>query len=182
MEQKELGFLLALHRALHLTQSRYEHLGSFFQKKWSEVWKSSPVEFSRAGIDKKGCEKFFTSREKISPDEELEKLFRCGAHVLCADEEEYPPLLKNIYSPPALLFFRGEIPSKETLSLGKGALKVSSEKWRETELRSCQDWLLALILAPIKPQLMPEDGPSAFSETGSMRFIRRPIKNLRKNC
>jgi len=134
METKELGFLLALHRALHLTQSRYECLGSFFQKKWSEAWKASPIEFAHAGIEKKGQEKFFAQRENISPDEELEKFSRCGAQVFCVDDDDYPALLKNIYSPPALLFVRGEMPPQDTPSLSVvGSRRMTSYGKRCTE-------------------------------------------------
>jgi DNA processing protein len=41
-------------------------------------------------------------------EKELAKLRRIGGKLLCWDEPEYPKLLRSIYGPPALLYFRGD--------------------------------------------------------------------------
>jgi DNA processing protein len=43
------------------------------------------------------------------PEAELAKLARLGGRVVTLMHEEYPPLLKNVFAPPPLLFVRGDI-------------------------------------------------------------------------
>ena len=40
-----------------------------------------------------------------------------GIRLLCLDDEEYPPLLRQIHVPPPILYFRGEVPLPEGLYL-----------------------------------------------------------------
>ncbi len=41
-------------------------------------------------------------------EQELEKLRQLGCRLLAWDEPDYPPLLKEIYDPPVLLYLRGD--------------------------------------------------------------------------
>lgn len=44
------------------------------------------------------------------PEKEWKKLERAGVRLVFADEKEYPPLLREIHSPPLALYLRGELP------------------------------------------------------------------------
>ncbi len=101
--------MVAVHRAMGLTFLRYKKLKSFFANDWQKVWEANIKDLQAVGLDTPGITKFLKSREKISPEQELELLEKCGAKVLVYGEKNYPKTLENLYSPPVLLFSRGEI-------------------------------------------------------------------------
>jgi len=49
------------------------------------------------------------TREREDPDRTLRAMERCGAAALPWDDPRYPPLLREIYDPPMLLFHRGDL-------------------------------------------------------------------------
>lgn len=59
---------------------------------------------TRCATDAAEC--FVAERE--DPDRILRALERCGAGAIPWDDPRYPPLLKEIYDPPILLFYKGE--------------------------------------------------------------------------
>jgi len=46
-------------------------------------------------------------------DDELAKAERAGARVLCRDDDEYPPLLREIHDPPLVLYCRGDVQPRD---------------------------------------------------------------------
>ncbi len=109
MEEKNIKYLVAIHRAMNLTFLRYKKLKAFFANDWQKVWEANIRDLQASEIDTPAITNFLKSREKISPEKEIELLEKCGAKVLVYGEKDYPKTLKNLYSPPVLLFCRGEI-------------------------------------------------------------------------
>lgn len=48
-------------------------------------------------------------RERTDIEETLERWTQMGVHICSLDDKEYPNLLRNIFDPPPLLFYRGHI-------------------------------------------------------------------------
>lgn len=48
-------------------------------------------------------------RSTVDLDRELRRIDQFGCRVLCMDDEEYPPMLREIYDPPIVLYVRGEL-------------------------------------------------------------------------
>ncbi|MCK5460816.1 DNA-processing protein DprA [Candidatus Gracilibacteria bacterium] len=120
-------YLLALHRGLSLTFNRFQKLNQFFDGHFEKAFKANISDFQNAEIDIKGIEKFFSSRNKIDPNKELELLEKCNANVLVFGQNDYPLPLQNISNPPSLLFVRGEIQETDFPSLSVvGSRKISS--------------------------------------------------------
>ncbi len=94
---------------MNLTFLRFQTLQKFFQNDWEHAFRANISDLLSAGIDKKGIENFFQNQKNISPDLELERLQKCGAHALVFGEKNFPISLSHIASPPAILFARGEI-------------------------------------------------------------------------
>lgn len=74
------------------------------------AWQASFGELKRAGLSEKDAELIIAQRLHIYPEEEWRRLTKINVHVMTIKEKEYPPLLKEIYSPPALLYVKGTIP------------------------------------------------------------------------
>src|SRR3954466_10641013 len=44
---------------------------------------------------------------------ELKRIQDYGCHVVGQDDEEYPPLLREIYDPPIVLYVKGQLTSRD---------------------------------------------------------------------
>lgn len=73
------------------------------------AWKAPLKDLTQSGIGDKLAQKIAAEREKINPDEEWEALAKEGIDVLSLADPHYPKLLKEIPSPPPLLYIKGEI-------------------------------------------------------------------------
>lgn len=76
------------------------------------VWKSSQEQLRVSGcLDRKGLQAFEVFRRQPTIDAQVlaKKWERSGIKLCTLQEEQYPMLLKSIYNPPAVLFYRGEL-------------------------------------------------------------------------
>lgn len=74
-----------------------------------EAWEASLAELIQAGINQEFAEEFVLKRKEINPDQELEKLNTEKINAITIIDERYPKLLKEIYSPPFILYYRGDL-------------------------------------------------------------------------
>jgi DNA processing protein len=83
---------LSQHHSGKLQKSIREEL--LFGADWKDIWKRIQPEAKAASKIEKSIEKFLQQ----------------GGRALTILDQEYPDLLKNIYSPPLILFYKGESP------------------------------------------------------------------------
>ncbi len=69
------------------------------------------------GIRPKAAQQFVETRSHINPDEEMELLARHKTQLITFKDETYPPALKHLYDPPAVLFVRGTLPPANAIHL-----------------------------------------------------------------
>ncbi len=105
----DLKFLLAVHRVLNLTPSRFFKLQKFFKNDWEKVFKAKISDLQQAELDPKGIAGFLSMRESVVPEKEIEKLKNCQAEVMIQGEKGFPEELINIPYAPVILFRRGEL-------------------------------------------------------------------------
>lgn len=74
---------------------------------FEKAFKSNLDKLIKAGIDDNIAMEFISERSKIEPEKEWEKLEKENITVITIDDLTYPPLLKEIYDPPALLYIKG---------------------------------------------------------------------------
>ncbi|MBU1089221.1 DNA-processing protein DprA [Patescibacteria group bacterium] len=103
-------YFAALNSLEKITPLRFGRLLKFFRNDAERIWKSSRHEWQEAGIEFKAVTEIFIEKEKINPDEIIQKLQKAGAEVLPITSEKYPKLLKEIYDAPPVLLVRGEFP------------------------------------------------------------------------
>jgi DNA processing protein len=58
------------------------------------------------------------SWQNIPYEEELDLVEKAGVKIVTKLDSEYPPLLKEIYDAPVVLYVRGELPEHNTRMLG----------------------------------------------------------------
>lgn len=73
---------------------------------------NAPVkELMLAGVSEKVAQGFVHLREEINPHVLMRWTEKNNIGVITINDEQYPPLLKTIYDPPPVLFFRGIMPN-----------------------------------------------------------------------
>ncbi len=87
---------------------RLAHLVSYFGS-LEPAWRASPGELRRAGVDSAALRAITQWRDKISPDDEMEKLQKYHVEVLTCNDAAYPRRLKEIYDYPPVLYVRGTL-------------------------------------------------------------------------
>lgn len=81
------------------------------------AWESPFFEFVRARIEEKIAQEFSDWRKKIEPEKEWEKLLKEKIRIITIKDENYPQLLKEIYDPPAIIYYKGELKKEEKYPL-----------------------------------------------------------------
>lgn len=92
------------------------------------IWKASIEELKRElGLSADVAERVVRQRNALYLDRELDKVKRAGVELLTVFDLSYPRLLKEIYSPPPVLFVKGDlIKSYEMAVAIVGSRKASS--------------------------------------------------------
>ncbi len=102
-------YLIALSHFPKLGAVRLKKLCQYFATNLEAGFKASQKELVAAGIDEKIASEFIAARNGIKVEEIISQLEAEEIKVVRWDEENYPPLLKEIYDPPALLYYRGQL-------------------------------------------------------------------------
>lgn len=71
-----------------------------------------------SGIGPKIAEKIADAERLVDLDQQLETADRHGLTILIPTDDGYPPLLREIPDPPAVLFVRGDVDAMGPLSIG----------------------------------------------------------------
>jgi len=69
------------------------------------------------GISKRGASEIVSLRGKIDIDQEIDLIQKQGATIIISDESEYPEYLKSIYSPPPVLYVKGNLSQDDFSSI-----------------------------------------------------------------
>ena len=87
---------------LSRTRALITHFGSA-----KKAWEARPSSFRTLNIKREALEEILKKRETLDPKEELEKLTKAGVGMLTMKDALYPAILKEIASPPLLLYYKG---------------------------------------------------------------------------
>lgn len=86
-------------------------------KKMSRVWEANRSDLAASGIDLGQTNAILEVVKKIDPDAEMEKLERYHVKVWTLLDNDYPKVLQEIYDPPGVLYYRGEILPQDEIAL-----------------------------------------------------------------
>lgn len=83
-----------------------------------QVLKATPQELGKIdSLSPSGRESLCNKKLGSSLERELELIQEYGCHVITLYDEEYPPLLKEIDTPPLLLYVRGKLKPEDAFSI-----------------------------------------------------------------
>lgn len=95
-----------------------------------EAWHASVDEWYDCGVRKNVCAEFVALREQLDIKRMIAEWEAKGIRLCVRDDEAYPPLLREIFDPPTLLYYRGTIPTSE-LTVGVVGARRSTTYGRQ---------------------------------------------------
>jgi DNA processing protein len=104
-DRRLLWLAVALTPQLGPTRARklVEHFGDVEQ-----VFRASLTELEAVGLQAVSAQSLATGRSQELAREEMLRAAAAGAELLTLEDAAYPPLLRQIYDPPVVLFVRGD--------------------------------------------------------------------------
>lgn len=110
--ETELSYWVAMHRAQGIGPKRFALLEKFFGS-IEVAWKASLGDLISSGIGAENARSIDRLRQETGPAQEMETLRKFGVTAVHRLAAEYPELLKEIYDPPPVLYYRGELRTVE---------------------------------------------------------------------
>lgn len=90
------------------------------------VWEADTRELLKIGIPWNVVSLLAETRKKLIPEKYLELIEKSGIKFVTVFDDQYPKLLKQIYDPPTVLYYHGEIlPADERAVAVVGTRKVT---------------------------------------------------------
>lgn len=122
----DLKYWVAFSKNPKIGAIRLTKLYNFFHS-MEEAWRASFSDLIQAGLDENLVNDFLAQKISIDPEAEWEKLEKEKINIVTIADDNYPKLLKEIWNPPALLYFKGNLLEKDAFTLGVvGTRKISS--------------------------------------------------------
>jgi len=109
IDNRELKYWLAWNRVKEIGPIRFGYLMKYFSS-LEEAWnKSSEIKniAELLHISQDTWLRIKSEKQKIKPEDELIYLDKMKVKVITIKEKDYPELLKNIYDPPPIIYYRG---------------------------------------------------------------------------
>jgi DNA processing protein len=126
MNNNDLKYLVALTHFPKFGPVRMKKIKNYFSS-WENGFKAAATELIRAGIEENISYEFTAARNSIIPDKIMEKLEKENIRAIAINNKLYPKLLKEIYNPPPLIYYRGQLTENEEFNLAVvGSRKYSS--------------------------------------------------------
>lgn len=104
----DLKYWLALDQFYKFGPIKFKKLKNFFPD-MKTAYHAPFRDFLKAGIDEKSAEEFLIFKHQINPDKLLADLDKEKIKILTFADEAYPKLLKQIYDPPFIIYYRGSL-------------------------------------------------------------------------
>lgn len=95
------------------------------------IWKASIQTLGTAGLDRRTLENLLSYRRTLDPAAELQQLTRSGVQITTWDDDDYPSNLRQIDTPPPLLYVRGGFVEADEWAIGIVGTRRASAYGRE---------------------------------------------------
>ncbi len=107
-----------------------------------ELWSMNRGQLISLGVEPKLAGLVSEIVATVDPNQEVKRIQKLGLSVVVTGDKNYPPLLKEIFDPPALLYVLGELPdTMRSISI------VGSRKSSQYGRRVCSDLASGLVTA-----------------------------------
>lgn len=121
----DIQYWLAIDRLQKIGPVKFKKLYSHFPT-MKEAWFANASEWEKAGIDKNSISSFVVEKNQINPRQLLEEAEQEQIKIITILDKNYPAILKELYSPPAIIYYKGTLHGSDDVCLGVvGARKIS---------------------------------------------------------
>lgn len=103
-----IAYLLALHSIDGLGPIRLKALMDYF-KNPKLAWEADALEIRKIGVPQPVVDLLADTRKKLDPESYARSIKDAGIKWMTIFDEGYPKLLSQIYDPPMVLYYKGEI-------------------------------------------------------------------------
>lgn len=118
MDETKLPYVFALNCIERLAGRRVLDILNEFQGDPEAAWKAGPEWTIRnEKMNSYGLSEIKKVYEKIDPDKLYRQYLDAGCKVTVYGDEDYPQMLSQIYDPPLLLFYYGELPEPDEICI-----------------------------------------------------------------
>lgn len=104
----DLKYWLGLNKIRGVGAARFKKLYTYFPN-MGAAWEASYDELAKAGVEEAVINNILSERKEINLDEEIEKMGRENISAMTVLDDKYPKLLKEIYNPPGVLYYKGNL-------------------------------------------------------------------------
>ena len=130
---KDQVYLIGLSHFPKFGPKRLKLLLAYFSNA-ANAFEAPQSEIIKAGIKERIASEFISVRASINLDKLLSTLENENIQVIAQNDERYPALLKEIYDPPALLYTKGKLASRDEYAIAVvGTRKFSPYGQRVSE-------------------------------------------------
>ena len=109
-------YWIGFQRTKHIGPYRLDRLISRFGDV-ETAW-TAPVSELRSVLDESSLDSLIAVRRSFDGDAELERIDRLGISVTTPDASDYPPLLREIATPPSALYYKGTLVESDICAVG----------------------------------------------------------------
>ena len=109
MEKNQLLYLNALNCIPNIGPATLYKILVYFDGDFKSAWHAPINQLNEAGIAQSQCTALIKNKIRIEPEDELEKVEKENIQICSIVDKNYPALLKEIATPPILLYIRGSL-------------------------------------------------------------------------
>lgn len=126
----ETRYWLGFHLVPGIGATRLARLIEYFGT-LEAAWAATPAELRAAGINQRAVQSLVTTRQRLDLDHEMERVERAGVQAVTLADPAYPRLLREIPSPPLVLYVRGSLTPDDKQAIGVVGTRRASAYGRE---------------------------------------------------
>ncbi len=135
-----VAYLLALHSIDGLGPIRLKAVLEYF-KDPKVAWEISGEQLIKIGIPRNTVDLFLETRKKLDPQKYLADIQNLGIKWVTIFDKDYPKLLAQIYDPPIVLYYKGNLDCLNKKSIAV----VGTRKMTEYGKAACEKFVKTLV-------------------------------------
>ncbi|MFQ5857493.1 MAG: DNA-processing protein DprA [Anaerolineae bacterium] len=136
--REDLKYWIGFNMVPGIGPKRFEALLKYFGNA-GEAWQARVGELQAARLDRRSLESLLAARSELDLEAEVERNAKAGITVLTWDDPDYPPLLKQVYDPPFVLYVKGELLPADEWAVAVVGTRRASAYGREATRRLVSD-------------------------------------------
>ncbi len=130
MSLAEKAYWVAFGQVSRINPIRFRKIINFFPS-LEAAWYASRDELNQAGIEPEVVDDFFIKRESIDTAGLWQNVLSENIGILTINEPSYPSILKEIYDPPAFLYYKGRMDDPDEFRLAVVGTRKTSTYGRQ---------------------------------------------------